>query len=222
MKICIVGGGLLAYFLARSLLSKGHSLTIINSDREECSWFARRLKAVVVHGNGTQPAILDDAGAASADSILAITPHDEDNYLICQAARRKYDVQFAFALVNDPDNEKIFRELGISSAFSPIGILSLLIEQRIGYDAITNLTPLADGKANLTEITLDAASPVTGKKIQDLDLPQSCLIVSVMRDGQVLIPRGGTELRPRDRIGIVSLPEVYPRVLAVLTGDTGV
>ena len=164
-----------------------------------------------MHGNGTQPAVLDDAGAASADSILAITPHDEDNYLICQAARRKYDVQFAFALVNDPDNEKIFRELGISSAFSPIGILSLLIEQRIGYDAITNLTPLADGKANLTEITpFDAASPVAGKKIQDLDLPESCLIVSVMRDGQVLIPRGGTELRPRDRIGIVSLPGGLP------------
>ena len=112
--------------------------------------------------------------------------------------------------MNDPDNEKIFRELGISSAFSPIGILSLLIEQRIGYDAITNLTPLADGKANLTEITLDAASPVTGKKIQDLDLPESCLIVSVMRDGQVLIPRGGTERRPRDRIGIVSLPKSTP------------
>jgi trk system potassium uptake protein TrkA len=222
MKICIVGGGLLTYFLARSLLSKGHSLTIVNGDREECSWFARRLKAVIVYGNGTQPAVLDDAGAGSADSILAITPHDEDNYLICQAARRKYDVQFAFALVNDPDNEKIFRELGVSSAFSPIGILSLLIEQRIGYDAITNLTPLADGKANLAEIMLEAASPVAGKKIQDLDLPESCLIVSVMRDGQVLIPRGGTELRPRDRIGIVSLPEVYPRVLAVLTGDTGI
>jgi trk system potassium uptake protein TrkA len=98
----------------------------------------------------------------------------------------------------------------------------LLIEQRIGYDAITNLTPLADGKANLTEITLDASSPAAGKVIQDLALPESCLIVSVMRDGQVLIPRGGTQLLPRDRIGIVSLPEVYPRVLAVLTGDTGI
>jgi trk system potassium uptake protein TrkA len=222
MKICIVGGGLLAYFLSRSLLSKGHSLTIVNDDREECAWFARRLKAVIVHGDGTQPAVLDDAGLTSMDSVLAITPHDEDNYLVCQAAQRKYGVSYAFALVNDPDNERIFRELGVFSAFSPIRILSALIEQRIGYDAVTNLTPLADGKANLTEITLPGDAPVVGKKILDIDLPEACLIVSVLREGQVLIPRGSTELRPQDRVGIVSLPEVYPRVLAALTGETGV
>jgi trk system potassium uptake protein TrkA len=221
MNICIVGGGLLAYFLGRSLLSKGHSLTIVNADREECSWFARRLKAVVVHGEGTQVSVQEDAGLVSMDSVLAITPRDEDNYLICQTAQRRYKVPFAFALVNDPDNERIFRELGISSAFSPIRILSLLIEQRIGYDDIINLTPLADGKANLTEITLAADAPVVGKKVLELSLPDSCLIVSVLREGRVLIPRGSTELRASDRIGIVSLPEVYPQVLAALTGDTG-
>jgi trk system potassium uptake protein TrkA len=221
VNICIVGGGLLAYFLGRSLVSKGHALTIVNADREECSWFARRLKAVIVRGEGTQPAVLEDADLPSMDSVLAITPRDEDNYLICQTAQRRYKVPFAFALVNDPDNEKIFRELGISSAFSPIGVISLLIEQRIGYDDIVNLTPLAEGKANLTEITLSPDAPVVGKKVLDIPLPESSLIVSVLREGQVLIPRGSTELRAHDRIGIVSLPEVYPKVLAALTGDTG-
>jgi trk system potassium uptake protein TrkA len=221
VNVCIVGGGLLAYFLGRSLLSKGHAVTVVNADREECSWFARRLKAVIVHGEGTQPSVLEDAGLASMDSVLAITPQDEDNYLICQAAQRRYKVPFAFALVNDPDNERIFRELGVSSAFSPIRILSLLIEQRIGFDDIINLTPLADGKANLTEITLSADAPAAGKRVLDIPLPESCLIVSVLRSEQVLIPRGSTELRAGDRIGIVSLPEVYPKVLAALTGDTG-
>lgn len=222
MKICIVGGGLLAYFLSRSLLSKGHSLTIINRDREECQWFARRLKAVIVHGDGTYPAVLDDSQITSMDGILAITPRDEDNYLICRMARLRYRTPYAFALLNDPDNEKIFRELGIASAYSPIKMLSTLIEQRIGYDEIVGLTPLAEGMANLAEIVLPPDAPAAGRKIQDLGLPEGCLVATILRDGEVLIPRGHTELRAADRVGIVSLPQVYSRVLAILTGERGV
>jgi len=219
MRTCIVGGGLLAYFLSRSLLSKGHSLTIINRDREECEWFARRLRAVIVHGDGTHPAVMEDADSAAADSVLAITPHDEDNYLICQIARLKYGTPYVFALLNDPDNEGIFQELGIASAYSSVELLSQLIEQRIGYDAVTNLTPLADGKANLTEVLMPQDSPAAGRAVQELEFPEGCLIVSILRAGRAIIPRGPTVLEAADRVGVVSLPESYPKALAVLIGD---
>jgi trk system potassium uptake protein TrkA len=221
MKICIVGGGMLAYFLSRSLLSKGHSLTIVNPDGEECQWFARRLRAVVVHGDGTHPAVMDDAEVGAADSVLAITPHDEDNYLVCQIARLRYDTPYVFALLNDPDNQRIFEELGITSAYSSINILSQLIEQRIGYDAVTGLTPLAEGRTTLTEILLPAGSPAVGRTVQELGLPEGCLIVSILRGVEAIIPKGQTKLRAADRVGVVSLPEVYAEVLAVLTGDRG-
>jgi trk system potassium uptake protein TrkA len=222
MRICIVGGTSLTYYLARSLLSKGHSLTIINRDQGQCEWFARRLKAVVVRGDGTSPTVMDDAAVASMDAVLAITSRDADNFLVCQIARLKNESCYVFALLNDPDNESIFRELGIQAAFSPARLLSLLIEQRVGYETITNLTPLADGKANLTEIVLSEDSPAVGRKLKDLDLPQGCLIVTVLRDGEAIIPAGSTALRSGDRTSLVSLPRVYARVLAILTGERGI
>jgi trk system potassium uptake protein TrkA len=222
MRICVVGGTLLAYFLARALIAKGHSLTIINKDKEECVWFARRLKAVVVHGDGADPAVMDDAELASMDAVLAITSHDEQNFLICQMARLRATNAYVFALVNDPDNESIFQELGVLAAFSPTRIISLLIEQRVGHDAVTNLTPLADGKANLTEVVLSQDCPAVGRRIEELGLPEGCLIVTILRGGKVIIPRGRTELRSADRVGIVSLPEVYARALSILTADRGI
>jgi len=221
MKICIIGGGLLPYFLSRSLIAKGHTLTIINKNREECEWCARRLKAVFVQGDGTQPSVLQDAGSDGMDAVLAITPHDEENFLICRIVQSKYDIPYAFALLNDPDNEAIFRELGVSAVFSPTHIISNLIEQRVGYESITNLSPLADGKVNLTEIVLPASSPILGRKIQDLQLPQDCLIISLLRDDEVIIPRGDTQLCANDRIGMVSLPKSYSSLLAILTGEKG-
>jgi len=222
MKICIVGGGLLPYFLARSLSAKGHSVTIINKDGEECDRFARRLKAVVVHGDGTHPAVLQDAGVDAMDAVLAITPHDEENFLICQIIQVKYKIPYVFALLNDPDNEEVVRELGIPAVFSPTRIISSLIEQQVGYESITNLSPLADGKVNLTEIILPDSSPALGKEIRELKLPQGCLIVSLLRDDEVVIPHGDTQLRSMDRVGIVSIPKSYPTALAILTGEKGI
>ncbi len=221
MNICIVGGGLITYFLSRSLISKGHSLTIINKYKEECEWFARRLRAVVIHGNGTNPSVVRDALTVGIEAVLAITPNDEDNFIICQIAQKNYNIGYTFALLNDPDNEKIFQELGIQAVFSPTRVLSNMIEQRAGYESVTTFNPLAEGKVNLLEIDLPEDTPVAGKKIQELKLPENCLIVSILRDHQVIIPKGNTELYPLDRIGIISIPDVYSRVIAFLTGEKG-
>lgn len=221
MKICIVGGGLTTYFLSRSLISKGHSLTIINKNKEECEWFARRLKAVVVHGDGTYPVVIQDAVSDGMDAVLAITPKDEDNFIICKIAQRKQSIAYTFALLNDPDNEKIFQELGIKAVFSPTRLLSNMIEQRAGYETVTTYIPFAEGKVNLLEIVLPENTPVAGKKIQELKLPENCLIVSILRDQKVITPKGKTELYPLDRIGIVSPPEVHSRIVASLTGERG-
>lgn len=218
MRVFIVGGGKLAYFLSRSLISKGSTVTLIARDANECRWFARRLKAVVVNGDATLPKVLRDAEVEDADMLLALTPNDEDNLAACQIAMKEFGVESVFSIVNDPENEQVFHRLGVTSTFSSTTMITSLIEQRTQVDNITNLTPVVDGRLSLTELRLEPDSPALDTPLRDLELPAGSLVISVMRDGKVLVPDGATTLEPGDLVAFVVDPAGYPTVLGKLAG----
>ncbi|HRX84382.1 MAG TPA: TrkA family potassium uptake protein [Phycisphaerae bacterium] len=220
MKIIIVGGGKTLYFLCRNFAAKGHDVVVINRDAAECIELARQLRATVVQGDGSDAAILKEAGAMGADALLAITPHDQDNLVICQLATLQFEVPRAVALANDPDNAAIFDRLGIAS-FSTTHIVSSLIEQRAALEQITNLLPLGEGRVNVTEIQLDAQSPVAGKALKEIQLPENALIAVVIRDGEPIVPRGGNTLLAGDRVVLITLRENHGPVLKTFTGERG-
>jgi len=178
------------------------------------------LKATVVHGDGSDPQILDEAGAESADALLAVTPNDEDNLVICEIATRRFHIPRTLALVNDPDNEQVFKQLSNTTAFSTTHILTNLIEQRTGFEDITNLIPVAEGKINMTEAVLRADAPVIGKSLRDVALPEHALIAGILRNGNAIIPRGPTVLRAGDRLILMTLPENHGQVLRTLLGQS--
>jgi trk system potassium uptake protein TrkA len=218
MKVLIVGGGKTLYFLCRNFTAKGYEVVIINRNREECVRLARQLSATVVCGDGSDPELLKEAGAMGADAVLAITPNDQDNLVICQLASLHYGVPKTLALANDPDNAEVFEELGVS-AFSTTRIVGSLIEQRATLEQITNLLPVGEGRVNVTEIILDANSPVAGKLLKDLDLPENALVAVVIRDGQPIVPRGGNQLLAGDQLVLITLPENHGPVLRAFTGE---
>ncbi|HUX52017.1 MAG TPA: NAD-binding protein [Spirochaetia bacterium] len=218
MRVFIIGGGKRSYFVTRSILSKGHTVTVIDKDPEECRHFARRLNAIVVLGDGTVPSDLENAELADADLLLALTPNDEDNLIACQIAQRKFRVRSVFAVVNDPENEKVFHDLGIGSTFSTTSKIASLIEQQTQVDGITNLEPIVDGRLTLAELRIEADSPAIDHALKELKLPAGCLIVSVLRNEQVIVPDGSTALAEGDRITFVADPSGYSLVLKRLTG----
>ncbi|MBI4776069.1 MAG: TrkA family potassium uptake protein [Deltaproteobacteria bacterium] len=218
MKAIIVGGGKTLYFLCRNFTAKGYEVTIINRNKEECVQLARQLSATVVFGDGSDAGVLKEAGAMGADAVLAITPNDQDNLVICQLAALKFGVPRTVALANDPDNAEVFDKLGVFS-FSTTDIVSSLIEQRASLEQITNLLPVGEGRVNVTEIILDAESPVTGKALKDILLPENVLVAVVIRDNQPIVPRGANRLLTGDRLVLITLPENHGRALKVFTGE---
>jgi len=218
MKVLIAGAGKTLYFLSRNFAAKGYEVVIINRDGEECVQLARQLSATVVCGEGSNPEILKDAGAMGADAMLAITPNDQDNLVICQLASLLYGVPKTLALANDPDNAEVFEQLGVS-AFSTTRIVGSLIEQRASLEHITNLLPVGEGRVNVTEIIIDADSPVAGKHLKDIDLPENALVAVVIRDNRPIVPRGPSQLLTGDRVVLISLPENHGPVLRVFTGE---
>jgi trk system potassium uptake protein TrkA len=218
MKVLIVGGGETLYFLCRSFTAKGYEVVIINRNQEECVQLAQQLSATVVWGDGSDAGILKEGGAMGADAVLAITPNDQDNLVICQLASLQFGVPRAVALANDPDNAEVFETLGVS-AFSTTHIVGSLIEQRASLEQITNLLPVGEGRVNVTEITLDADSPVAGKLLKDIDLPENALVAVVIRENQPIVPRGATRLMAGDRLVLITLPENHGPVLRAFTGE---
>ncbi|MFH1113514.1 MAG: TrkA family potassium uptake protein [Pseudomonadota bacterium] len=218
MKVLIVGGGKTLYFLSRNFTAKGYEVVIINRNETECVQLARQLSAVVVCGDGSDAGILKDAGAMGADAVLAITPNDQDNLVICQLASLQFSVPRTVALANDPDNAEVFEKLGVS-AFSTTHIVGSLIEQRASLEQITNLLPVGEGRVNVTEIVLDDDSPVAGKQLKDVDLPENALIAVVIHDGMPIVPRGANVLQAGDRMVVITLPENHGPVLKALTGE---
>lgn len=219
MNILIVGGGRMVYFLCRTFISKGHKVTVINRDRSECTWLARRLKAIIVHGDGSDSQILEEAGAGNSDALLAVTPNDHDNLVICQVVDQHFYVPRTLALVNDPENEVVFRKLNIT-AVSTTHILSSLIEQRVGFEDIINLVPIGEGKINITEVVIKDTSPVIGKPLSAVPLAENSLIAGILRNKKPIVPRGPTVLQEEDHLIVITLPENHAEVLRVLTGDT--
>jgi trk system potassium uptake protein len=218
MKVIIVGGGKTLYFLSRNFAAKGYEVVIINRNEKECVQLARQLSATVVCGDGSDVGILKEAGAMGADAVLAITPNDQDNLVICQLASLKFDVPRSVALANDPDNSEVFEKLGVS-AFSTTHIVGSLIEQRASLEQITNLLPVGEGRVNVTEIVLDADSPVAGKYLKEIDLPQNALVAVVIRDNLPIVPRGASDLQAGDRVILITMPENHGLVLKAFTGE---
>ena len=218
MKVLIIGGGKTLYFLCRNFTAKGYEIVIINRERRECVHLARELSAMVVCGDGSSTDILQQAGASDADVVLAITPHDQDNLVICQLASIQFGVPRVIALANDPDNTEIFKQLGVS-AFSTTHIVGSLIEQQTQLEQIINLLPVGKGLVNVTEIILDADSPVTGKLLKDVVLPENALVAVIIRDNKPIVPRGFNYLETGDRLVLITLPENHGSVVKAFTGD---
>lgn len=219
MKIIVVGGGKLVYYLCRNLLGREHELVVINRNDVESRWLARRLKATVLLGDGSDPTMLDEAGANDADAVVAVTPSDPDNLVICQVAKLRFGVPHVVAVLANPDNEVVFPKLGIRTVVSLPRILSSLVEEQTTFEDIVQLTAAAGGKVHITQVRLTERSPILGRPLADVPLPSNSLISCVIRNEEALIPHGKTELAAGDEVVLVTLPGTHHESVKVLTGD---
>jgi trk system potassium uptake protein TrkA len=180
---------------------------------------SRQVKATVLLGDGSDPTVLEEAGARRADVVLSLTPYDPDNLVACQIAQNVYGVPRTLALVNDPDNELVFRKLGIAEVFSATRLIGSLIEGQTVFDEITELFPADEGRLRVTEVVLGEGAPAVTRTLQELGLPEGSLVAAIIRDSRVVVPAGDECLRVADRLIIIAQPELQEQVLKLLAGE---
>ena len=204
MYIVVAGGGKIGYYLIKTLLPYKHKLVVIEPQVELCEKLANELRIPVFNGDATDLDILAQVEVAKADTFIAVTGKDEDNLIACQLVKRNYGVKRTIARVNNPKNIEVFQRLGVDFAVSSTSVISDLIEQEIDYTGIKTLMKLKSGKLVLSEIVISEKSPVNNKSLKDINIPKDCILITVIRDEDVIIPNGFTVLKNNDYIIVVS------------------
>lgn len=205
MKAIIVGGGKVGFHLAKALLERGYSITIIENDKEQSRYCANNLDAEVSCGNGTTVEALEASGADKADAVIAVMGQDESNLVCCQIAKSKFGVKKTIAKVNNPKNVDALKELGVDIVISATDNIIQLLEHEVDLSAMKRLLKLEGEEASLMEITLPKNYALEGKALSQLSIPEGCNIASISRGGRTIIPRGNTMLLSDDILLVVMM-----------------
>jgi trk system potassium uptake protein TrkA len=205
MLAVIIGGGRGGSYLARDLQSQGYQVKVVDRRPEVVAKLRQEVGGDVVCGDGCSPEILEQIGTAKADLVVALTHNDEDNLVVCRLAKHHFRVPRVIARVNNPLNEWLYtKDWGVDVAISQVHLTSKVIEEEIGMGELVTLLKLNRGAAALVEVRLPETSPCQGRAIRDLAFPSDTVIVSVIRGGKLIIPRGDTVLEIGDEILAVS------------------
>lgn len=203
-NVLLIGGRGKARSMAISLLEQGYRVTAINASYEDCASLAQIKGLTVIHGNGTKPYILDEAGAAECDIAIALTGKDTDNLVACQLCKNKFSVPKTVSLVADPNKTDFFYQMGVDSVVCAITAVTGIIQQQAFIDEMTNIIPVGKGRVQIVEVQIPSQSPVAGKKLWEITLPKEVIIGCILRSDATLIPRGDTRILAGDTLVVIT------------------
>ena len=202
MKVIIVGGGKVGCYLTSLLQNGGHQVKLIEIRTHQLERLGCDLpKEVLVLGSGTDPSVLEAAGIRSADVLAVVTGADEINLVAATIARLEYQVPRILARIKNPKNAWLFTpEMGVDVALNQAELMATLVAEEMSVGDMMTLLKLNQGQFSLVEEKVHPQSLAVGKTVRALGLPTECVLVAIIRNGQLLIPHGDTELLPADEV----------------------
>ena len=204
MKVIVVGAGKVGYYLSKTLKEHGHYPIVIERDRETCSHISDSLGIKCICGDGSTIEALEEADIKSTQSLVAVTGSDETNLISCQLAKKVFNITKTVSRVNNPKNLAVMKTLGVDIPISATDSLASQLEREVDIATIKQIMPLNRGQATISEITLPEDSELDGVRISDILLPDECVIISISRNGDFIIPRGKTTVASGDEILILA------------------
>ncbi|MDQ2783481.1 MAG: TrkA family potassium uptake protein [Chloroflexota bacterium] len=219
MYIVVVGGGKVGYYLTKTLVTEGYEVLLIEKDAAKVQTWSERFGAVVLHGDGCEAAILEKAGVARADVLIATTGHDEDNLVIAQLGQHSFKVPKVIARVNNPKNEEIFRRLGVAYTVSQTNIILNRIEEEIPNRPLIHLSTLRHADLAIVEVDIGRDATVVGQEIRAVRFPPDTIVAAVVRDNTLVMPRGETQFASGDRVIALTRRAHEEKLRDALVGD---
>jgi len=219
MYIIIVGGGRVGYYLSRALLDEGHEVLIVEKNATVCEVITEQMGSICFRGDGCEAATLAEVGTSRADMLIAVTGDDEDNLVACQVAKHKHNVPRIIARIRNPQNEIVFKKLGVDVTVSATNIILEHIEEEVPTHPLIHLLTIRDKGLEIVEVKIPPDSTTVGKTVKELPLPEGSTLSLLLRKQQKpIIPRASTILQAEDHIIAVTTPESEETLRTALTG----
>lgn len=203
MTVIVVGGGKVGFYLARTLMEHGHKPRLIEMNKDACTHIANELDIPVICGDGSTIEALEHAGIEEADALIGVTGKDENNLIACQLAKKEFGVKRTVARVNNPKNMSVMKQLGVDIPISSTDNIARLLEREVDSAAIKQIISLNRGETSISELQIPANYRRNGVRLSELHLPEESIIVSIIRDGEMIIPRGNAQILSNDKVLVV-------------------
>ena len=217
-SVLIVGGGRIAYYLARDLCESGIRVKIIEISEKRCTELSEKLpKATIICGNGTDETLLTEEGIDSFDACISLTGIDEENIIVSLCAKY-HKVSYVVSKVNNSSLLKLINKDSIDNAISPKTVSANHVvryvrsKQGAESSSVQTLYKLVDSKIEAVEFIVGEESACLKTPLRDLKLKHGVLIACIVRAGKAIIPGGDDTIEPNDNVVVVS-SDLYLRNL---------
>jgi amino acid transporter len=225
MRVLIIGGGSQGSNIADRLLkqdefrmvfrSSEYQITFIEEDEDRAEELGRRFNVPVLQGDGTKPEVLEQAEPRKLDVAIAATHHDEPNTIIALQAKR-LGVPRVIAVARDPDHVSLLEESGVVCISAPYATAAM-VENYLDRPGVAELIEIEGGVANLIDVFVPTDGAVMGLRIQDINIPEECVVAAVIREGKFVVPRGHTEINEGDHVVFVGPPSAVQEAHAIFS-----
>jgi len=223
MLVLITGGGRTGTQLASQLLAQGHQVHLVEHRADILARIHGQLPTeAIFEGHPTDPETLEQAGIARADVLAACSDIDADNLATCFLARSRYGMGRTIARINNPRSAWLFDEtFHVDVAVNQADVMASLIVEEMSLGDMMTLLKLRRGQYSLVGEKIPPGAQAAGVTIMDLGLPQHCVIAAIIRQGEVVVPRGMTALEVDDEVLAVTDREGAERLARLFAPGEG-
>ena len=218
MHIVIMGCGRVGSTLAHILEEQGHSVAIIDQDREAFRKLRSGFMGKKVTGVGFDQDVLMEAGIEEADAFAAVSSGDNSNVIAARVVRESFGVARVAARIYDPRRAEVFQRLGIPTV-ATVRWTAYQMLRRLLPDGTEPLWRDPTGAVVLAEVAY--GSDWVGEKVQELEDAAHTRVAFISRLGEAMLPVGGTVLQEGDVLHVIAPESDLERIAASFASRSG-
>ena len=216
LTVIIMGAGQVGQGLARRLTKEGHQVKIIDANTTLLAEIENHVDAMCIPGNGASAQVLIDAGIQNADLFIGVSDNDECN-MVAASLAKQFNVATAIARVKNeeylvPDRALYADAMGLDLIINPDEVASLELHDLLMIPMANSVAEFAEGRLKLIGFQVKPESLLCGKPLKELPklgYDETLLFACVVRNGDVVVPRGDTIVNAGDQVYVITSPSGY-------------
>ena len=224
MKILILGAGQVGASVAATLAREDDDITLVDTDANSLHKLQDHYDIRTVQGLASHPDVLERAGAADADLVLAVTNSDETNMVACQICHTLYNTPTKIARIRTPEyltKPELFSNeaIAIDVLISPEQLVTNYIERLISHPNALQVLDFADGLVQLVAVRAFHGGPLVGNPLRELrkHIPKTeTRVAAIFRNGKAILPEAETVIEADDEVFFIAASKDIRSVMAEL------